>query len=447
MKKILAILLCFVMLMSVVALAACGEPDDSGSTTTPSISGGSSSTNLANEIVLWGSSGDQSFLTTWANKWVEDYNSTNGTSYTIRLAIAEEGEAGSTVVTSAEDAADVFHFADDQLDNLVGAGALVQLSSTLATSLAEANNAASILSATYSADGNMYGFPVSSDNANVLYYNTDYITPDADGNISLEDIMDIAATNSKKVGYNIGDAWYEGGLFATFGGTANTTSTNYTDAAITAEVANVVCNLMSNPSWSGVLLDSAPSTAVASLVDGTSIAQVAYPALWSDAGLDDYDNIAVAKMPTVEAIDGTVTQIKSFYGSKLIGVNAATLSSDSAKQTACLYLANYLSSYEVQVAKAEARGTGPSNIEAAKCEAALANPVIQAVAAQGAYGIPQISLPGGYWDAVLGFTTAVYDSTATTPAYSVVEGKVVLNTEQIAVLAAIMLETMALVTV
>ena len=60
-------------------------------------------------------------------------------------------------------------------------------------------------------------------------------------------------------------------------------------------------------------------------------------------------------------------------------------------------MAEYLSSAEVQLARFESQGWGPSNLEAQQNEAVQADPALAALAAQLNYAIPQGQYPGDYW--------------------------------------------------
>ena len=123
------------------------------------------------------------------------------------------------------------------------------------------------------------------------------------------------------------------------------------------------------------------ATNVAAIVDGT----------WdSDAAKELFgENYAAAKLPTVDGY-----QLSGFGGFKMLGVKPQT---DDAKLAACDALAAYLASGEVQLARYEALGWGPSNLEAQKSEAVQADIALSALAEQLAFTIPQGQYPGDYW--------------------------------------------------
>ena len=95
------------------------------------------------------------------------------------------------------------------------------------------------------------------------------------------------------------------------------------------------------------------------------------------------------KLPTIDGY-----QLGGFGGFKMLGVKPQT---DDAKLAACDALALYLSSGEVQTARFEAVGWGPSNLEAQQSEAVKADVALSALASQLAYCIGQGQYPGEYW--------------------------------------------------
>ena len=83
-------------------------------------------------LTMWGAEEDQDLLREISDKFIEKYGNYGG-KITINLGAQSEKEAKDTVLTDPTAAADVFAFADDQLNELVQAGALqeVQLNNIL----------------------------------------------------------------------------------------------------------------------------------------------------------------------------------------------------------------------------------------------------------------------------------------------------------------------------
>ena len=70
---------------------------------------------------------------------------------------------------------------------------------------------------------------------------------------------------------------------------------------------------------------------------------------------------------------------------------------DNKKQLVCLHLAEYLTGEEVQLARYEVCGWGPSNLKAQANEKIQSDPALAALGAQLAYTISQGQYPGDYW--------------------------------------------------
>jgi len=87
----------------------------------------------------------------------------------------------------------------------------------------------------------------------------------------------------------------------------------------------------------------------------------------------------------------------------MLGVKPQT---DEAKLAACDALALYLTSGEVQAARFDAVGWGPSNLEAQQSEGVKADIALSALASQLQYCIGQGQYPGEYWT----LATALGDS-------------------------------------
>ena len=128
------------------------------------------------------------------------------------------------------------------------------------------------------------------------------------------------------------------------------------------------------------------ATNVGAIVDGT----------WDSNAAQELfgDNYAACKLPTVDGY-----QLSGFGGFKLLGVKPQT---DDDKLAACDALASYLASGDVQLARYNELGWGPSNIAAQQDDAVQANAALAALADQLQYTIPQGQYPGDYWTLATG---------------------------------------------
>ena len=116
-KRLLSLVVGSAMVLSL--LAGCGSKPD-GSTGT-GVTGGASSNNDPIKLVVWGGEEDQTML----KEMVESFKAAHpDKTFDIQVGVESESTAKDTILKDIEAAADVFAFADDQLNELVKAGAL-----------------------------------------------------------------------------------------------------------------------------------------------------------------------------------------------------------------------------------------------------------------------------------------------------------------------------------
>ena len=302
---------------------------------------------------------------------------------TVVVEPVGEGDAASNMLTDVEAGADIFGFAQDQLGRLVAAGALEMVLDENAAIVAETNDAGSV--AAVKMGDQMYAYPMTSDNGYFLYYDKSVVTDPT----NLEQILADCEAAGKSFYMEINSGWYQTAFF--FG--AGCTLTYSTD-----DLGNIVamdCNYASengvkalkamiNLAKSPVFVNGSSAsnaTNLGAIVDGT----------WDAGAIKGIlgENYAATKLPMVDGF-----QLGGFGGFKMLGVKPQT---DEAKLAACDALALYLTSGEVQAARYDAVGWGPSNLEAQKSEAVQSDVALSALAAQLAYCIGQGQYPGEYW--------------------------------------------------
>ena len=126
---------------------------------------------------------NQNLLKELTDKFQEKYADQK---FDIQIGVESESTAKDTILTDVEAGADVYAFADDQLPDLVKAGALLklddyaealQLADTTLDDVKAANVEGSIDAATI--DGSLYAFPRAADNGYFLYYDSSVISEEA----------------------------------------------------------------------------------------------------------------------------------------------------------------------------------------------------------------------------------------------------------------------------
>ena len=399
MKKQISLALAGAMALS---LAACGG-SASTATSTPEAASAAESTAASTEaaaegdvldqaaaaafskdvtLTMWGAEEDQDLLREISDKFIEQYGNYGG-KITINLGVQSESTAKDTVLTDPTAAADVYAFADDQLNELVKAGALqeVQLN---ADDVKNRNTPASVDAATM--DGKLYAYPLTADNGYFMFYDKSFFTEDDVK--SLDTMMEKAAAAGKKVSMDVANGWYLYSFYAGAGlnlGLADdgvNTVCNWNEAP-GADVTQAVIDICKNPGF--IALKDEEFTG--KLKDGTLVAGVNGTWRANDAAEVWGDNYAACKLPTY-TLNGEQVQMASFSGFKLIGVNP-----HSANVGAAMLLADFVTNEENEGLRFKERTQGPSNINAL---AAASSPALTAVVDQSEYATLQ-RVGGNYW--------------------------------------------------
>ena len=360
MKKILALVLTLVMALSCASMACAA---------------------YSGEIEVWVADATVEFT----KAQLEAFKATSDeyANLTFKVEPVGEGDAASNMITDVEGGADVFAFAQDQLARLVAAGALIDVLPENAEIVKAENDAGSVAAATMG--DLLYAYPMTSDNGYFLYYDKSVVTDPT----SVEAILADCEKAGKNFYMEINSGWYQTAFF--FG--AGCTLTYSTDA--NGNIVAMDCNYASEDGVkaikSMIKLAQSPAfvnasnasnaTNLGAIVDGTWDAAVVKEALG--------ENYAATKLPTIDGY-----QLGGFGGFKMLGVKPQD---NEDKLAACDALALYLTSEEVQAARFDAVGWGPSNLNAQQSEAVKADVALSALASQLQYCIGQGQYPGEYW--------------------------------------------------
>jgi len=307
-----------------------------------------------------------------------------------------ESEAAGKMITDVNAGADVYCFAQDQLARLVQAKALSVVSSEI-KSRVQVNNDAGAFKAGSTA-GELYAFPLTSDNGYFLYYDKSVVKEESLGDIIK--IMDDCNAAGKKFSYNItGGGWYTGGVFFGAGCTSQWTTNQggffmnveddfKTKGMLAAKAIHLITN---HPAYNAAEQASefSAGTPSAAVVSGTWDSGTAKEKLG--------DNYAACELPSV-TVDGKTFHLGSFSGNKLMGVKPQ--GEDLNKQVVCQLLAEYLTLCDQQLERFAEVGWGPSNVNAQKNEEVKKDVALSALAAQGQYATPQGQIQGDWWTIV-----------------------------------------------
>ena len=224
MKKILALLLSAVMVIGL--FAGCGGGSTTTPTTAPAQSGGDTPATTAAagtglegtyDITVWVS--ESAGVKELTQQQIQDFMAENpGVVINATVEGITEAESATQMITSVEDGADLYCFAQDQLARLVQAGALTKLGTKAAAEVTELNDSGAVAAATVGSE--LWCYPMTSDNGYFMIYDSSVVDPAHLD--SLEDI--IADCEAAGRGFSMEletSAWYNAAFFFAFFNSVN----------------------------------------------------------------------------------------------------------------------------------------------------------------------------------------------------------------------------------
>ncbi len=323
----------------------------------------------------------------------------------FEIVIGAQSEAGckDRVLEDPEAAADVFVFADDQINDLVKAGALQEVVTTYTYDPAVTNDEATVEAT--KVNGKMYAYPLTASNGYFLYYDSRYVS--AEDVKSWETLLAAAEKAGKKVGMNIGDGWY---IYSFFAGadlelTMNADGSNSCNwnNETGLKVANKIKEIASNSAFISINNTDATARMKASgdlvaYVDGT----------WDATPISEAygEGYSATKLPTYN-LDGEDVQMGSYAGYKFVGVN-----SYSQEKGWAMLLAEYITNEENQSKIGVATTEMPANTEAAKAPELQNNVALKGLSEQYPFSDRQV-VGGKYWDPAASLGAGLADGSIT----------------------------------
>ena len=212
--------------MGMSMLAGCGDSGKDESTTaaksdateateateaTDATEAASEEEAIKTTLTVWGPAEDQSpdygeWLQTTCEAFKKEHPNWD---ITFEYGTCSEGDAGKTVTQDVSASADVYMFANDQLQTLIDAGAISELGGSTADYVKSTNSQAIVDSITV--DGGIYGVPFTT-NTWFMYYNKKTFTED--------DVKSLDTMLEKgKVSFPLTDSWYIAAFYLANGGT------------------------------------------------------------------------------------------------------------------------------------------------------------------------------------------------------------------------------------
>ncbi len=395
MKKVMALLLAAVMVLSL--FAGCGAGSDTESTTA---NGGAAANEGGSEEVQV----EQVSLKVWApeeeNEIVKEMCEAFDEAHpeyecTFEIVVVGIDESEDMITNDPELAADVFQMPSGGISQLNEAGLLYPITANIdeVKSLygEGAIEAVTRYSETYGMDL-MYGVPFSP-NSWFMYYNKDMYTEDEVKNLDVMMAKDLG-DDIYNFSCSIGNSWYIEAFFYAAGCTlfgedgTDPTSCTWNDANGLA-AANYIIDLANNPKY----LEDTDSIAGAMMKEGKLGALCSgnwsYPDLYEALG----DKLGAVALPTI-TLDGEEKQLSNFADYKCWAVK-----SNTAYPMAAQLLAEWLANEDNQLTRYQEAGAAPCALALVDNPEVSANVANAALIAQTQYATPQpsISQIANYW--------------------------------------------------
>ena len=410
MKKALALILTFVMMLS---LAACGggnddKASDNSAPSTPSTpstddsnAGGDSNEVQDVTLKIWTASEELELM----KKMGESFAAAHP-EYNLTFDISEMGidEANANLKTDADSAADIFQLASGGVPELTQKGLLLPIGYEL-DSLRELYPAGAI-SAVTAEDGLVYAVPFTP-NTFFMYYNKSMFTED--------EVKSVETMMAKDLGegvynfsFQVSGPWYIESFFyaagcTLFGADGKDASSMDWNNANGFAAGQYMIDLVNNPKYlenkDGIAMNMLREGKLAAHVDGTWNAGPVQEALG--------ENYAAAPLPTIN-INGQDSQLRNFADYKTYAVKSSTAYPLAAQQ-----FAEWICNEENQLARYEDQGVPP-------CISSLADQLsgdvaLSALLAQSEYAVAQPNIPqiNEYWTPATALGEGIYNKEIT----------------------------------
>ena len=407
MKKALALILTFVMMLS---LAACGggnddKASDNSAPSTPSTddsnAGGDSNEVQDVTLKIWTASEELELM----KKMGESFAAAHP-EYNLTFDISEMGidEANANLKTDADSAADIFQLASGGVPELTQKGLLLPIGYEL-DSLRELYPAGAI-SAVTAEDGLVYAVPFTP-NTFFMYYNKSMFTED--------EVKSVETMMAKDLGegvynfsFQVSGPWYIESFFyaagcTLFGADGKDASSMDWNNANGFAAGQYMIDLVNNPKYlenkDGIAMNMLREGKLAAHVDGTWNAGPVQEALG--------ENYAAAPLPTIN-INGQDSQLRNFADYKTYAIKSSTAYPLAAQQ-----FAEWICNEENQLAHYEDQGVPP-------CISSLADQLsgdvaLSALLAQSEYAVAQPNIPqiNEYWTPATALGEGIYNKEIT----------------------------------
>ncbi len=363
-KKVLSLLL--VAAMGISMLVGCGGGNDAPA-------GGDTQADQPQapaKLTIWAPENQQELLNQQAEAFKAAYPEYANLEIVVQLV--GDDVAKDEILKDVDAAGDVFCLASDQIASMVDAGAIAKLGGEAAALVTE-KMAPSVVT-TVTIDGDIYAVPYTH-NTFYMYYDKSIMTEE-----DLKSLDTIMAKDTPDGVYNFlfdgGGGWKLGAWY--YGAGCSVYGVDGSDVAAGCDFNNETGVAVTK-----YLADMHASDKLALGLDVTELISNHQLGAWfgGDWELNGFtealgDDLGYTTIPTM-GINGEQIQMKSFYSSKVMGVNAK-----SKNPAAAVAFVTFVNSAEQQALRFEQTSVIPSNSEAAETDAVKSSPLAAVIMAE-----------------------------------------------------------------
>lgn len=341
-KKLFALLLSVLMVMAM--LSGCGAQEEPNPSSEPE----ATDEKVAVTVTVWGPQEDQSddngkWLQTECEAFAAEHPEWD---ITFVYGVCSEGDAKTNVTQDPSAAADVYLFANDQIPELVKAGAIAELGGSTLDAIKKNNSATTVNTVTY--NGAVYGVPFTGNTWFMFYDKSVFSEEDVK---TIDGMLEVAP-----VAFPLSNSWYIASFYVANGctlfgedGTDEAAGIDFGGDNAFAVTSHLV-ELVKNSNFRNGDVGSAAD------------AKAFFSGSWDyQKAVDAYgENLGISAAPCV-VIGGEAKQMKAFAGSKAVGVNPATALYKEHPEIA-VALAAYLGGTKAQQNHYDLRNIIPTDV-------------------------------------------------------------------------------------
>lgn len=316
MKKLKSVFAVLTAVAMIACMAGCEKDNENETTEAKTTEAPSTEAETVSATLkVWSSSEDQADENCWLPIMCERFKEEHPEwDLEFKYEVCSEADASAMVTQDPSAAADVFLYANDQIKALTASKALAEFGGNALEEIK--NNCDPSLVNSVTVDDGVYGYPFTT-NTWYMFYNKSIFNQN---DVKSLDIM----LEKGKVSFQLSNGWYLPSFYFANGGTMYGDGTDESQGIgfggeNGTAVTKYLVDLAANPNF----VNDADGAGIAGIRDGSIGAM--FSGAWDANALKESlgDDFGVAVLPTY-TLDGQEKQLKSFAGSKAVGVNSNT---------------------------------------------------------------------------------------------------------------------------